>query len=184
MKALRPGLFLVAEPAMPDPNFKRSVILICDHSDEGTVGLVVNKPTGLQLASVMDEPVSLDNQLFIGGPVQPDTLGFIHTYPNEVEMCLPLTDEMAFGGKFYEIAARIEEGSLDSGRFRFFSGYAGWSSGQLADEIAAGSWLMTRARRSDVFHYPSDRLWRDLLLMHGTQEMSLWANFPDDPQMN
>lgn len=184
MRDLRAGLFLIAEPAMPDPNFKRSVILICDHSDEGTVGLVVNKPTGLHLANVMTEPITLESPLFIGGPVQPDTLGFLHTYPDDVEMCLPLIDDIAFGGSFYDVAARIEEGTLDASRFRFFSGYAGWDKGQLADEIADGNWILAPATRSQVFDYPADRLWRDLLLTWGHEELALWANFPDDPQMN
>ena len=99
-------------------------------------------------------------------------------------MCLPLIDNMAFGGKFYDVAARIEEGSLDAKRFRFFSGYAGWGSGQLEDEIRTGSWILAPGRRSDIFDYPTDNLWRELVLTWGPEELSMWVNFPDDPQMN
>lgn len=180
---LAPGLLLVAEPAMLDPNFKRAVVLLCDHGEEGSVGLIINKPTELYLPEVLLEPTGLENQVFLGGPVQPDTLHFIHDYPDAVPDAIGVADTIAWGGGFDEVAEQIRLGALDASRFRFFAGYAGWGADQLADEVADDSWLLTRASRDLVLSHPPDTLWRTLIASFGG-EVALLVNYPDDPTMN
>jgi len=178
-----PGVLLVAEPAMLDPNFKRAVILLCEHSEEGSFGLIVNRPTNLHLPEVLTEPVGIDNQLYLGGPVQPDTLHFLHGYAAEIPESQPIVDGVAWGGPFEEIAEGVRDGVLDAGRFRFFAGYAGWGAGQLAVEISEQSWITMPARAELIFDWPADELWRRLLIGLGG-EMALLANYPDEPRMN
>lgn len=180
---LRPGALLVAEPAMLDPNFKRAVILLCEHNDEGSFGLIINKPTSLQLEQVLAEPAGIDHRLFLGGPVQPDTLHFLHAFPSQVAEAQTLADGLAWGGPFPDIAERIRLGVLDPSGFRFFAGYAGWGTEQLEDEVAEGTWIILPAQPRYVFEWAPERLWRDLIASLG-EEMALLANYPDDPQMN
>lgn len=180
---LAPGVLLVAEPAMLDPNFKRAVILICDHTPEGSFGLVLNRPTDLHLPEVLMEPVGLDHPVFIGGPVQPDTLHFLHGYADEIADSVPVADGIGWGGPFEEVAQQIRLGQLDPDRFRFFAGYAGWGGGQLEGEIAESSWILLPAEPDTVFGTPPDRLWRNLIISVGG-DMALLANYPDDPRSN
>lgn len=180
---LAPGVLLVAEPAMLDPNFRRTVVLVCDHTEEGSFGLVLNRPTNLHLPEVLLEPVGLEHPLFVGGPVQPDTLHFVHTYAQEIETSVPLGGGLGWGGPFEEIARMIRLGDLEADRFRFFAGYAGWGPGQLTSEVEDGSWIVLPADAEAVFRTPPERLWRNLVVGLGG-EMALLANYPDDPRTN
>lgn len=180
---LAPGVLLVAEPAMIDPNFRRAVILLCEHSDEGSFGLIVNKPTDLHLPEVLTEPLGLENQLFLGGPVQPDTLHFLHSYPEEIPEAQPILNGVAWGGPLEEVTEGIRLGMFDAERFRFFAGYAGWGGGQLEGEIEERSWVVMEADPRHIFDAPPAQLWRRLILGLGG-EMALLANYPDEPRLN
>jgi len=179
---LAPGVLLIAEPAMLDPNFRRAVILLCDHDEENSFGLIINKPTDLHLTQVL-EPIGLDHQLYLGGPVQPDTLHFLHSYSEEIQDAVIVGEGLALGGPFGEIAEQIREGALDHDRFRFFVGYAGWGPGQLAAEVEDASWLVLPATQELVFEYPAEHLWRDLILEIGGP-LTLLVNYPEDPRTN
>jgi putative transcriptional regulator len=180
---LAPGALLVAEPTLLDPNFRRAVILLCDHNTEGSFGLILNRPTDVHLTEVLVEPVGLDHQLFVGGPVQPDTLHFLHAYPDEIEEAIAVTDGVAWGGPFDDVAQRIRLGALEATRFRFFAGYAGWGPGQLEAEAAEDSWIVLPASRGHVFEHPPATIWRDLVLAQGGPA-ALFVNYPEDPRTN
>jgi putative transcriptional regulator len=180
---LHTGALLVAEPAMLDPNFKQAVILLCEHGENGSFGLTINRPSRLHLPEVLTEPLGLDHQLYVGGPVQPDTLHFLHAYGEQIEAALPIVEGVAWGGPFEEIVERIRIGTLEPDGFRFFAGYAGWGPGQLQDEVAEGSWIVLPALREHVFDWPPEQLWRRLVIALGG-ELALLVNFPDEPQLN
>jgi putative transcriptional regulator len=180
---LAAGLLLVAEPAMLDPNFKRAVVLLCEHASEGSVGLVLNRPTDLSLPEVLPEPVGLDHQIFLGGPVQRDTLHFLHDYAHAVNDAIGVAEDIAWGGTFDEVAEQIRDGVLDASRFRFFAGYAGWGPGQLIDEVADEGWLIRPASRDLVFDEAPETLWRRLIIEFGG-DAALLVNYPDDPATN
>jgi putative transcriptional regulator len=180
---LAPGVLLVAEPAILDPNFKRAVILLCEHDDEASFGLTINRPSKLFLPEVLTEPVGLEHQLFLGGPVQPDTLHFLHVYSTEIEEAQPVIDGVGWGGPFDEVAEQIRSGTFDPQGFRFFAGYTGWGAGQLAEELAEGTWIVFPGSREQVFDHPPESLWRELITSLGG-EMALLVNFPDEPQLN
>ncbi len=179
---LVPGVLLVAEPALLDPNFRRTAILLCDHNDGGSFGLVVNRPTELHLSEVLVEPVGIDSRLYLGGPVQPDTLHVLHGYAAAVPDAIPLFADVGWGGRFDDVAEGLREGSFEEERVRFFAGYAGWGGGQLEAEIEEGSWIVLEAVPELVFAAPG-ALWRGIMRGLGG-EYALLSNYPDDPRSN
>lgn len=180
-----PGVLLLAAPALRDPNFRRAVVLLCDHNEAGSFGLVLNRSTDLRLPDVVIAPdvSGLEHILFAGGPVQTDTLHVLHTYEEDFGGALPITPGVSWGGPFETLVEGIRAGTLDPAGFRFFLGYAGWGPGQLAGEIEEGSWTVLPAHAEAVFAEDPAHLWRDLMRSLGG-EHALFANFPDDPRMN
>ena len=178
-----PGSILVAEPPMADPNFRRAVILLCEHTVEGSFGLVLNRPSGVALSEATDLALGFDADLWIGGPVQPDTLHYLHPYGGDIDDALPVLDRVFWGGAFEPIRTAIEDGRLDADRFRFFVGYSGWGPGQLDDEVDDGSWIVLEGDPDIAFAESDDALWRTLLRKMGG-EYALLSTFPDDPRMN
>ncbi|HYE96436.1 MAG TPA: YqgE/AlgH family protein [Rubricoccaceae bacterium] len=179
-----PGTLLIAEPPMADPNFKRSVILLCEHDEEqGSFGLVLNRPAEFRLAEVANRPLPFDAPLAFGGPVQLDTLHYVHPYGDVVEGALPLVDDVFWGGQFESLLEGMEKGWLNADRFRFFVGYSGWGPGQLRAELDEKSWIVVPASAEIVFAESDDALWRALLRRMGG-ELALLSTFPDDPRLN
>ncbi|MEM9997066.1 MAG: YqgE/AlgH family protein [Bacteroidota bacterium] len=179
--SLAPGTVLIAEPALRDPNFRRTVVLLCEHSDEGTFGLILNRPTGHHLSDVLDEPLGFDAELYQGGPVQLDTLHFLHPY-GEIDGSIPVLDGVWWGGRFEEAVTMIDAAEAEAEAFRFFAGYAGWGPGQLDSEVEGDGWVVRPGHRRLV--YDSDaHLWREVVMALGG-EYRLLANYPDDPSLN
>ncbi|HLT46956.1 MAG TPA: YqgE/AlgH family protein [Rubricoccaceae bacterium] len=183
MTPLAPGTLLVAEPPMPDPNFRRTVVLLCDHTTEGSFGLVLNRPCEFRLAEVATVPLPFDAALGFGGPVQVDTLHYVHPFGDLVEGALPVSDGVWWGGEFDALLAGIEQGWVDAAEVRFFVGYSGWGPGQLDGEVDEGSWIVLPATADLVFAAGDDALWRQVLRALGG-DYALLSTFPDDPRMN
>lgn len=173
----------MAVPPLADPNFKRTVILLCDHSLEGSFGLVLNRPTGLSLGQALDETLTFDATLWSGGPVQTDTLHYLHPYGEAVEGTLPVLDGVYWGGAFEAICKGIGRDRFDADRFRFFVGYSGWGPGQLDAEVDEGAWIVLDADASLVFDDGGDALWRSVLRKLGG-EYAILSTYPDDPSLN
>jgi len=177
-----PGDILVAEPPMADPNFRRSVVLLCEHTTEASFGLVLNRPTGLTLSQATDEAFDFDADLFLGGPVQPDTLHYLHPY-GDLDGALTVLDEVFWGGDFEALRRAIADGYADPERIRFFVGYSGWGPGQLDAEVDELSWIVRPGTAALVFADGDDALWRQVLRQLGG-EYALLSTFPDDPRLN
>lgn len=183
MMSPAPGTILIAEPPMADPNFKRTVILLCDHSMEGSFGLVLNRPAPYRLTEVADVPLPIEAHVFNGGPVQTKSLHFVHPYGDVIDNALPVTDDVWWGGDLPSLLQGITEEWVDIERIRFFLGYSGWTEGQLDEEVDEGGWLVLPAADELVFSHSDDELWRDILRQLGG-EYALLSTFPDDPRMN
>lgn len=184
------GRLLVATPKLADPNFRRSVVLVVEHeAEEGTLGVVLNRPTEVPVDRVLppwSELVTGPSVVFQGGPVALDSaLALAH---------VPGTDEplgwRALGGS--PAVARVGLVDLDVPpellatevtRLRVFAGYAGWGVGQLRSEVAEGAWYVLPAESGDVFKDDPQRLWHDVLRRQGG-DLAFVANFPDDPSLN
>ena len=183
MSPLAPGTLLVAEPPMPDPNFRRTVVLLCDHTTEGSFGLVLNRPCDFRLAEVATTPLPYDVALGFGGPVQMDTLHYVHPFGDLVDGALPVADGVWWGGDFASFVGGVEGGWIDAADARFFVGYSGWGGGQLDAEVDEGSWIVLQATAELVFAAGDDALWRQVLRRLGG-DYALLSTFPDDPRMN
>ncbi len=180
----RKGGLLISEPFLPDPNFERTVVLICEHNEEGSVGFVLNKPSILKFDEAVEDVDGFSETLFVGGPVQQDTLHFIHRCGDILEGSIPVTDDIFWGGNYEQLILMIQNGSLDPGNFKFFLGYSGWAPGQLEDELKQKSWIVINdATAEQVFDIEPKVLWKQILDDLGGK-FKIISNFPVDPRMN
>lgn len=185
---MKPGTLLISKPFLGDPNFERSVVLICHHSPaEGAFGLVLTRPLSTVLGDVLDLPLGTASPaaalpLFDGGPVAPDTLHVVHQVA-DLPGATPLGQDAYWGGSFDELLGRLLAGTVAADAVRLFVGYSGWSPGQLEEEIKQGSWIRQPASAGKVFTLKSDALWQGVLREKGGRYWAL-SNYPLDPRLN
>ena len=185
---MRPGTLLISQPYLGDPNFERSVILLCrDEPEDGTFGLVLNRLTSLTLGDVLDLPLEAGTAaarlpIYVGGPVEPDTLHYLHRRA-DLPGATDLGQEVYWGGDFEMLLGMIGSGSVAGEDVRLFAGYSGWSAGQLAGEMQGQSWIRHPASAGKVFTLASDAFWRDILREKGGR-FKVLANYPVDPRLN
>lgn len=178
------GDLLISEPFLPDPNFERSVILICEHNHEGSLGFVLNKPIEYHLGDVIEEVNGFESKLYRGGPVQEDTLHFIHKAGQLVDDTVAVSDGIYWGGNFNQLLSMINTRQVEASDFIFFVGYSGWAPGQLEEELKENSWIVyPQASTYDVFDSSPAHLWRKVLNNMGGKYKML-SNYPIDPRLN
>jgi len=124
------GRLLISEPYLTDPNFDRTVVLLCEHNDDGSFGFVVNKPSILKINEVMEDIRIKDETVFVGGPVQQDTLHFLHRNTS-IANAVKIRDEIYWGGDFESLMTQLDTATIKSPDIRFYLGYSGWGQGQL-----------------------------------------------------
>jgi putative transcriptional regulator len=180
---LAAGTLLIAPPVMPDPNFRRTVVFLCEHSEQGSFGLILNRPLTLHVHELLDGLERYADPVAMGGPVQPNTLHFLHRLGDQMPDAVEVIPGVYWGGDFETLKHLIEENPPSVEALRFFIGYAGWASGQLEEEVRRGDWIMESGHDALVFDHRPDLLWRTLLRQKGG-EFALLSNFPDDPRMN
>ncbi len=188
---LTPGTLLLARPFLGDPNFERTVILICRHDDEeGTFGLVLNRLTELVLPDVLpfldaDVPgTAAPLPLAMGGPVQQNSLHYIHRLPDLPDaIALGENSGVFWGGDFDALTEEVQAGRLTPANARFFVGYSGWAAGQLAEEISRETWVVRKDAAAKVFTFDPESLWQGVLREMGGR-YRLLANYPIDPSLN
>jgi len=178
------GCLLISEPFLQDENFVRSVILLCDANEKGSFGLVLNKLSMFKLGDLLEEMSYLESEVYVGGPVEQDTLHFIYCGEKMLEGSVQLAPRLWWGGDFSELVAKQKSGLLDKKNFRFFIGYSGWSEGQLDAELEQKSWIVCNNHfTQNIFFSDPDELWRDILKNMGG-EYQVLANYPIDPRLN
>lgn len=176
------GHVLIAEPFMQDPYFKRSVVLITEHNAEGTVGFILNNPLGIELNEVLPEFPEFQATVFLGGPVQPQNLFYIHNQAS-LPGAIQINDELFWDGDFDLLQEYIKSGLIKEGDIRFFLGYSGWDQQQLTDEIESQSWLISKITSPSILSVETDELWKESVQAMG-KTPALFANFPEDPNLN
>lgn len=177
------GKLLISEPFMNDPNFKRSVVLLATHNEEGSVGFVLNRPMELKLNQIVEEFEENDFPVWDGGPVQRDSLFFIHTLGDAIPDSINIMGDLYWGGNFETVKALLHGKNISENEIRLFIGYSGWSAGQLNEEIKRNSWLVAPASIDIVMTNDWNKLWQDVLKGMG-QEYGMIANFPENPLWN
>jgi len=177
------GTVLISDPFLPDDNFKRTVIMLCEHNEEGSFGFILNKPLGMTIAEAVEGMEEVSLPLYLGGPVEHETLHYLHRYGELVEGSREILPGLWWGGNFEVIRALLNDGDEHSDRIRFFLGYSGWGAGQLQRELDERSWVVARGRSHYVFDHHSELLWKEVLHEMGGQ-YQLMAGFPESPLLN
>ena len=177
------GRLLISEPFLPDPNFERTVVLLCEHNEEGSFGFVLNKPSILRVKEVLEDVLSIDSIVYVGGPVQQDTLHFIHrntTVDNAVE----IAPNVYWGGDFETLVTKVDTSQIPGDDIRFFLGYSGWGPGQLDAELEQDSWIVCNFINEQLlFDTEPQVMWRKALESMGGR-FSVYSNYPTDPRLN
>lgn len=177
------GVLLIADPFLKDPNFMRTVVFLTEHKEDGSVGFVLNRQYENTLDELLPEVAGHKFPVYYGGPVQPNTIHFLHRYPTEVPGGVEVTAGVWWGGDFDSLIVLINSGSIDPAKIRFYIGYSGWGAGQLKTEIKEKTWLTVQASRGLIFHKRAEDIWKDAL-KHLGGEYEMMINFPIDPQLN
>lgn len=178
-----PGILLIADPFLKDPNFLRTVVFLCEHKAEGSFGFVLNRKYENTLDELIPELEGHTLPVYYGGPVQQDTIHFLHQYPEDIPEGVEVLKGVYWGGNFDSVVDLIKKGDMDPARIRFFIGYSGWSDGQLDEERKENSWLTVKAKRKLIFHLHHEDIWKEALKELGG-EYEMMINYPIDPQLN
>ncbi len=176
------GKLLIAEPFLGDPNFERSVVLLCEHNAQGSFGLVLNQTTNLHLDDVVENMYG-ELPLFIGGPVEQNTLHFIHRLGDQIEGAVDIGNGIYWSGDFENVKTLINIGKVSEKDIRLFIGYSGWSAGQLDGEMNRNSWIISETDAHFIFDTPANQFWREILKSMGG-EYKVLSNYPTDPRLN
>lgn len=178
------GHVLLSEPFLTDAFFGRKAVLLCEHNNEGSFGFVLNNFVDIQIGDLLDDIKAWNGRISLGGPVKNSNLYYLHSRP-DIPDCIPVIDGLFMGGNFDWIKEAIRAGSIDHSELRFFIGYAGWTEGQLTDEIRSKSWFITQTDVGKIMDTSigEDEFWK-LLIQGMGDDFSHIANSPIDPNLN
>ncbi|AXK33147.1 YqgE/AlgH family protein [Streptomyces armeniacus] len=198
------GRLLVATPVLSDPNFDRAVVLLLDHDEEGSLGVVLNRPTPVGVGDILEPWAALAGEpgvVFQGGPVSLDAALGVAVVPSGSEHAGSGTDpdpdpdagsdgDGPMGWRrvhgaigLVDLEAPPELLAAELGSLRIFAGYAGWGAGQLEDELSEGAWYVVESEPGDVSSPDPEQLWRNVLRRQRS-ELAMVATYPDDPSLN
>ena len=179
MDTLR-GKLLIAAPSLEDPNFRRTVVLVAHHDEDGAMGLVLSRPSEARVVEAVPALGGVardDDVVYVGGPVQPEAFMVLAEFDDVDDAAATIIGDVGF------IPAEAEPSDLSIRRLRVFAGYAGWGAGQLEAELAEPSWIVVPADAADPFADDPDELWRRVLRRKGGK-YRLIASMPFDPSLN
>ncbi len=178
------GKVLISEPFLCDQTFGRSVVLLVDHSEDGTMGLILNKSIPLFLNDVLQGFSYSENiPIYKGGPLSTDTLFYLHTFEH-ISGSLPISKGLYLNGDFDAIKEYLIQGNPVKGKIRFFLGYSGWEHKQLSQEIEENTWLVGKMNIDSMLdEKSSSNLWKNALGNLGSK-YEIWSRFPQIPTLN
>jgi len=167
---------LVATPALLDPNFRRAVVLVAEHGEAGAMGVILNRPSEMAVADAVPELTTLAGAaepVFVGGPVATDSLLALAEVDDPEDASELVLGDVGF----------VQRADVCVRRGRVFLGYAGWSPGQIENELGESSWIVVPAEPDDVFSERPDELWSNVLRRQGGG-LALLATMPPNPSLN
>ncbi|MEM9822310.1 MAG: YqgE/AlgH family protein [Bacteroidota bacterium] len=168
----------MAEPFMLDPNFKRSVVLLCEHETDGSLGFILNKSLDMKINDLITDFPDFDARVYYGGPVQTDTIHYIHNVGDLLENSNEIVPGVFWGGDFDKLKFLVSSKLIEPHNIRFFVGYSGWTVGQLKDEMRFGSWVLGEMNSNYLFRTEPDGLWQQAM-EHKGDSYSVIAQMPD-----
>jgi len=178
------GALLIAEPAIiGDVSFNRSIVLLADHTHEGSIGFILNKPLKYTIKDLIPE-VEATFKVYNGGPVEQDNLYFIHKIPELIPNSIEISLGIYWGGDFKKVAELITNNTIKESDIRFFLGYSGWDANQLEGELKGSSWLVSEnVYEKNIIEKDYESFWKEKMLELGG-EYSIWSNAPENPSFN
>ena len=186
MVGLKPkkGKLLIAEPSITgDVSFNRSVVLLAEHNDQGSVGFILNKPLAYDISDLITE-IKVPFKVFNGGPVEQDNLYFIHKVPDLIEGSIEISDGIYWGGDFEKTIELINSETITEDDIRFFLGYSGWDSLQLDQELSSKSWVVVKNEyESNIIQKSASAFWKEKMVELGGDYL-IWSNAPENPTLN
>lgn len=180
----RKGRILLSDPFLGDEYFERSVIYLCDHSKEGSFGFVLNNYIEIQLTQLNEKFPENKVKLSIGGPVEKETMYFMHTLGDQLKNSLLVDQNIYMGGDFEQLYNEVSVELLSQNKIRFFIGYSGWSAGQLQNEIKEHAWIVSNVDNvADLMDVTITDLWKHYMNKLG-KKYQIMSDFPIDPSEN
>ena len=180
---VKSGDVLLSEPFMWDNNFKRAAILLCEHTQDGTLGFILNKPLNMRIDELIGDFPDCEAEVYFGGPVQTDTIHYVHNVGDLLEDSTKVVDGVYWGGSYSKLKFLIENGLIKPENIRFFVGYSGWSSGQLNEELETGSWIVTEMFANYLFRLDAQQLWSKMMYDKGNT-FTVIAQMPEGTDCN
>ncbi|MBI1837907.1 MAG: YqgE/AlgH family protein [Flavobacteriia bacterium] len=178
------GKLLISDPFLNDDYFRRSVIYLCEHNEEGSFGFVLNNFIDIKLSEMNPIFPKVSTRISIGGPVEVKNLYFIHTLGEKIENSILVHDNIYIGGDFEQLTKLVEEDQTLEDKIRFFIGYAGWSYEQLQEEVQSHSWIVVNLKtESDLFNTENDDIWKNYLEKLGGK-FKVMSKSPINPSDN
>lgn len=181
---IKKGKLLIAEPSIiGDVSFNRSIILLTEHNNEGSIGFILNKPLDFELGDLIPD-VKSNFPIYNGGPVQQDNLYFIHKVAELVPESIEISKGLYWSGDFEKATKLITNKKINQTEIRFFLGYSGWDINQLQSELSSNTWILSEnIHKDDIIQAVDTAFWKKKMLALGG-EYSLWSNAPEDPSYN
>tara|TARA_B100000508_G_C11379812_1_gene238008 strand:- start:2 stop:595 length:594 start_codon:yes stop_codon:yes gene_type:complete len=177
------GRALVAEPFMQDPYFKRSVVLLSEYQKEGVVGFILNHPLQITFNELLEDFPDFNAPIFLGGPVQAQSLFYIHSRPDLLEGSSEIKEGIYWNGSFDQLKDNISNKTIHQEEIKFFLGYSGWDYDQLKDELNVNSWFIQEIKSDYTLEKHTDNLWRNVV-SEADKAIARMVNFPEDPSLN
>lgn len=177
------GKILISEPFLRDATFGRSVVLLIDHTEEGSMGLIINKQLPIFVNDIIKEFKYIEDiPLYKGGPIATDTLFYLHTLA-DISGAIPISKGLFLNGDFEEIKRYILQGNQIDRYIRFFLGYSGWESEQLSTELRENTWLVSKEENAYLMNGDTKDMWKQALEKLGSK-YETWSRFPQVPTFN
>ena len=177
------GKILLAEPFMIDSNFKRTVVLMCEHEDDGSLGFILNRSLDMKINNLIPDFPEIDATVYYGGPVQTDTIHYVHNAGELLEGSQKITKGIYWGGDFEQLKVLIDQGLIKPNDIQFFVGYSGWSPTQLVEEMNMGSWVVADLDDNYLFKKKEIDLWQEVMEQKG-DAFTVIAQMPDSITWN
>jgi putative transcriptional regulator len=177
------GQLLVSEPFLADPNFRKTVVLLCEHEAQGSVGFIINRLLDVDTDEIIPGLLNVNFPIYYGGPVEQNTLHFIHKAGLLIDESFPIGDDIFWGGNIDQINILLESGKATEQDFKFFIGYSGWGEGQLEAEIDQKAWWLTNLIKEEAFNENIEDIWPNTVRTMG-KDFAYLADAPEDYNWN
>lgn len=181
-KNIKPGSILISEPFSRDAYFGKSIVLIAEHNENGTIGFILNKPVMMPLSDLMKDFPDIKSNISIGGPVETNSVHFIHSLGKQIPGTKSINDGLYWGGDFKKLSQLASLGLVEKHHVKFFIGYSGWKVDQLKDEIEKNFWKIGYIDNGTLID-SDPRMWYNIVDQLGAS-FKPWLNVPENPSWN